>query len=395
MAYDLFSEAGESLSNWIEYIVPVVLMINVIAVTYIIIKAIMRRLQKRRASVVKPEDRIHKQIEQLALYEDQLEALLKTAKRSINEANEQVLIVDEEAYKWYRQIRLKLVKHMSDEQYEYFYKSGEQACCVVDTEDQEIPVAHVELLITVIRRSLNSLTEKSVAVRVVPWAASKSPDKQYSDLWTKGAVDLSKAEVRGKVEIVNKGKVMFRAEELNGLVEETSKGLERLENIKVEVERDEYGIKVALRKILTVGMGTLEKIIEELLPPTRIPSMTKAGRFMRVLTPWRTKRPMPARFYESVTQPRREGDPTYPAVIADEKELFYRGEIDGEKVDLLEQKYPYALRHFLILIGGFENVIDQILRPQDIMQAIRWVAPKQHRPLQNHIQQLSRRGIYP
>lgn len=126
-------------------------------------------------------------------------------------------------------------------------------------------------------------------------------------------------------------------------------------------------------------VSEFEDILKKNMHPTKTPTMIKKGRFNIVSTPWRKGKRMPARPFTTVTLPfddnkfhfcEQESDVT--GLGFDESEIFWEGVLEGVDLSLIEQKWPYAMSHFLVAPQRKEKR-PQIIEQKDLELAIKLV----------------------
>ena len=118
---------------------------------------------------------------------------------------------------------------------------------------------------------------------------------------------------------------------------------------------------------------TVTDVLREYLPEGRVPERTNVGRFQIVHAPWRTSPDKPDNFFEHVVMPFDErqfffGAPAQPDTVDwrfDEDTVFWEGQINGTGLTFIEQRWPYALNHFLIVPQRGEHR-PQVLNEQDV-----------------------------
>ncbi|MCA9402551.1 MAG: ROK family protein [Candidatus Omnitrophica bacterium] len=118
---------------------------------------------------------------------------------------------------------------------------------------------------------------------------------------------------------------------------------------------------------------TVTDVLREYLPEGRVPERTNVGRFQIVHAPWRTSPDKPDNFFEHVVMPFDEGQfffgaPAQPDTVDwrfDEDTVFWEGQINGTGLSFIEQRWPYALNHFLIVPQRGEHR-PQVLTEQDV-----------------------------
>ncbi|MBI4397210.1 MAG: ribose-phosphate pyrophosphokinase-like domain-containing protein, partial [Elusimicrobia bacterium] len=117
----------------------------------------------------------------------------------------------------------------------------------------------------------------------------------------------------------------------------------------------------------------LEQILEEGLARTPAPDsgpihgffergirVTEAGRFSILRTPWRRMaKPTERASFKLVT---KQFDPKAFHFMTAPEKLFWEGELEGQSVALIGQKWPYARDHYLLLPQRMEGRPQRLLR---------------------------------